>query len=565
MPTLNWIGKEKVINHHMDVPYRILEHSYGFDNGRQSDKETNSGNKIIHGDNLEALKSLLPEYEGRIKCIYIDPPYNTGNEGWVYNDNVNDPKIRKWLGKVVGKEAEDLSRHDKWLCMMYPRLKLLNKLLAEDGSILISIDDNEQSHLKLICDEIFGISNYVTSAVWQKSKRGDAKLVSVSHEYIVIYTKNKSKVIQSGLWRKKKEGSDQILIKYAELVETFNSDHNKISKELVKWFNSLDKDHPSKKLKHYRNSDDRGLYFPDNFAGPNDGRKSRPRYDIIHPKTKKPVKKPSTGWRWEEDRTILALKATPPLIHFGIDETIIPCRKSYLNEKSYEPLISVFYKDGRTASRIVDNLLHKNAFDFPKDSGILEEWIGAITKKNSIILDSFAGSGTTAHAVLNLNKRDGGNRKFILIEMEDYADKITAERVKRVMKGYGSDQKAVKGTGGSFDYYDLGKPLFLENEMLNEEVGLEKIREYVWYTETRQPYAENTNTEEHLLGTTSTTAYYFYYHKNKLTTLDESFMRTIKIKSEQYIIYADNCLITKDFMQKYHIIFKKIPRDITRF
>ena len=149
MPTLNWIGKEAVINHHNDVPFRTLDKKYTFGNDA-------SDNKIIHGDNLEALKALLSEYEGRIKCIYIDPPYNTGNENWVYNDNVNSPKIRKWLGQVVGKEAEDLTRHDKWLCMMYPRLKLLQKLLSDDGAIFISIDDNEQTNLKLMCDEIFG-------------------------------------------------------------------------------------------------------------------------------------------------------------------------------------------------------------------------------------------------------------------------------------------------------------------------------------------------------------------------------------------------------------------------
>lgn len=154
MPTLHWIGKEKVINHHQDVPYRVLENKYGFtaDKGEQTDP-VDCGNKIIHGDNLEALKSLLPEYEGKVKCIYIDPPYNTGNESWVYNDNVNHPKIKKWLGEVVGKDGEDLTRHDKWLCMMYPRLKLLHKLLADDGAIFISIDDNEQANLRLMCDE----------------------------------------------------------------------------------------------------------------------------------------------------------------------------------------------------------------------------------------------------------------------------------------------------------------------------------------------------------------------------------------------------------------------------
>ena len=154
MPTLNWMGKEKVVNHHRDVPYRILARIP--EKGVLDSRGSDCGNMIIHGDNLEALKSLLPEYEGKVDCIYIDPPYNTGNEGWVYNDNVNDPRIKKWLGQVVGKEGEDFSRHDKWLCMMYPRLQLLRKLLAPTGAIFISIDDNEYANLKIMCDEIFG-------------------------------------------------------------------------------------------------------------------------------------------------------------------------------------------------------------------------------------------------------------------------------------------------------------------------------------------------------------------------------------------------------------------------
>src|SRR5690606_572481 len=191
MPTLHWIGKEKVVNHHQDVPYKILEHRYFYASGKEQKVGKTSENKIIHGDNLEALKSLLPEYEGKIKCIYIDPPYNTGNEGWVYNDNVNHPKLKKWLGEVVGKESEDLSRHDKWLCMMYPRLKLLHKLLADDGAIFISIDDNEQANLKLLCDEIFGIGNFVTDLIWRSadSSNNDAKQFSVDFNHTLIYSK----------------------------------------------------------------------------------------------------------------------------------------------------------------------------------------------------------------------------------------------------------------------------------------------------------------------------------------------------------------------------------------
>ena len=191
MPTLEWTGKDKVMNHHQNVPFRVLERSYSFDAAGHHKEDNGSENMIIHGDNLEALKALLPRYEGRVKCIYIDPPYNTGNEGWCYNDNVNDPKMKKWLGEVVGKEGEDLSRHDKWLCMMYPRLKLLHKLLADDGAIFISIDDNEQANLKLACDEIFGRRCFISNISWQRtySTRNDSKGIVNEVENILAYSK----------------------------------------------------------------------------------------------------------------------------------------------------------------------------------------------------------------------------------------------------------------------------------------------------------------------------------------------------------------------------------------
>jgi adenine-specific DNA-methyltransferase len=191
MPTLTWVGKDKVVNHHHDVPFRILNKQYSFAANNHS-LINSTQNRIIQGDNLEALKSLLPEFEGKVKCIYIDPPYNTGNEGWVYNDNVNDPKMKKWLGQVVGKEGEDLSRHDKWLCMMYPRLKLLHKLLADDGVIFVSIDDNEQANLKLIMDEIWGAGNFLASIAWEKryTRSNNAKLFYSLKDTILVYRKS---------------------------------------------------------------------------------------------------------------------------------------------------------------------------------------------------------------------------------------------------------------------------------------------------------------------------------------------------------------------------------------
>ena len=214
---------------------------------------------------------------------------------------------------------------------------------------------------------------------------------------------------------------------------------------------------------------------------------------------------------------------------------------------------------------ILNDIFQGRNFDYPKTPTLIQYLINFNTENDSIILDSFAGSGTTAHAVLNLNKQDGGNRKFILIEMEDYANTITAERVKRVINGYGSTE----GTGGSFDYYELGKPLFVgdNKEFLNEEVDHEKIREYIWYSETRTPYVqpEPSLDTNYFLGKKEGTAYYFFYEKNRLTTLDYDLLATIKNKSDQYIIYADNCLLPQEFMMQYNIVFKKIPRDITRF
>ncbi len=186
MPTLNWIGKEAVIKHHKTVPFRLMEPVEALSCGK-----ADSGNLIVQGDNLHALKALLPRYAGQVKCIYIDPPYNTGNEAWVYNDNVNSPEIRKWLGEVVGKEGETLDRHDRWLCMMYPRLVLLKQFLQEDGAIFVSVDDNEVATLRLLMDEIFGRQNFIASVVWQKkqSPQSDAINLSDMHDYVIAYAK----------------------------------------------------------------------------------------------------------------------------------------------------------------------------------------------------------------------------------------------------------------------------------------------------------------------------------------------------------------------------------------
>ncbi len=548
MPTLNWIGKDKVVTHHQDVPFKILEHQFSFtaENG-ESKTQTNSGNKIIHGDNLEALKSLLPEYEGKIKCIYIDPPYNTGNESWVYNDNVNHPKIKKWLGEVVGKDGEDLTRHDKWLCMIYPRLKLLHKLLADDGAIFISIDDNEVSTLRLILNEIFGINNFVTTFIWERKKKPAflSRQVGSITEYVICFAKkyNQLDAFTSSNF-KTTEGK-----KYpfnnagnGETILTFPINSVKFSYKNKK---ILSQDMSGGNIKTELLND---LIIKNHFNSNVFQLKGEWRYS---------QKKLSQIVANNEEIVISKIPFRPNHVKKGGEQKKI---HNFLSYRTYK------IQTNEDASSEIQLIFNKKEFDFSKPKNLIEFLLEISTPKNSIILDSFAGSGTTAHAVLNLNKEDGGNRKFILIEMEDYANNITAERVRRVINGYGEDKKAVAGTGGSFDYYELGKPIFKEDQNLNEEIGEQKIRVYIYYTETKQHLTrQQTKEDKYLLDSYNQTAYYFYYEKDKLTTLSLDTLNIVKTKEEQYIIYADNCLIDAAYMLEKNIIFKKIPRDIKRF
>lgn len=523
MPTLNWIGKDAVVNHHHDVRFRTLDKKYTF-----GDTET-SGNMIIHGDNLEALKALLPQYEGNIKCIYIDPPYNTGNENWVYNDNVNSPKIKKWLGQVVGKEAEDLTRHDKWLCMMYPRLRLLQKLLSNDGVIFISIDDNEQANLKLICDEIFGAGNFVNNIIWEKkySPQNDAKYFSDNHDFILVYAKNKN------LWK-------------PGLLPRTN--------EMNSRYKNID-------------NDPRGPWKPSDCSV----KTYNSTYDfpIITPNGR--TVNPPQGRCWRFSKETYEQLLSENRIWFGSSGNNVPSIKRFLSEVKQGTTSMTIWKytevgHNQDAKQQIKDIFYdvKFPFDTPKPYMLIEKILHLATDKNSIILDSFAGSGTTAHAVLNMNKQDGGNRRFILVEMEDYAESITAERVRRVINGYGNGENAVEGTGGSFSYYELGEQLFNDDGNLNESVGVEKIRQYIWYSETRTPYHCSSNKSQYLLGNYNGTAYYFYYDPEQITTLSHDTLNIIVEKAETYVVYADQCVIDKEWLSVHNIIFKKIPRDINR-
>ena len=529
MPTLEWIGKNKVINHHQEVPFRVLERKYSFDENGQHNEDNGSENMIIRGDNLEALKALLPRYEGRVKCIYIDPPYNTGNEGWVYNDNVNDPKIKKWLGEVVGKEGEDLTRHDKWLCMMYPRLKLLQKLLADDGVIFISIDEIEHRYLELVMDEIFGSANRIDTFVWQNNYGGGAKsnYVVHLHEYVLCFAKNISTVGKIEL-----PPDDNILKYYKYKDEKF--DTRGPYRLLPLATTSMD-DRPN-------------LRYPLFYEG----------HEVW----------PAKQWFWSKERALEA-QANDELVFSEKNGKWTVNYKQYLNgadgtqrkSKPYSIITGIYTQAGTKA--IKEIMGSGKAFDFPKPPELIMYFIQMITGEDDIVLDSFAGSGTTAHAVLNMNKADGGHRKFILVEMMDYADSITAERVKRVIRGYGEGKNAVEGTGGNFSFYDLGEPL-LVGDCLNEAVAPEKIREYIWFMETKQPYAPPSGGNPYYLGQHNSTGYYFYYEPQRVTALDYAFLSTITEKADGTVIYADRCSISEDKLAKMGVTFKKIPRDISR-
>ncbi len=536
---------------------------------------------IIHGDNLEALKALLPEYENRVDCIYIDPPYNTGNEGWVYNDNVNDPHIRKWLGAVVGKEAEDLTRHDKWLCMMYPRLVLLQKLLSPTGAIFISIDDNEQANLKLICDEIFGAGNFVGVWFWYRSATPPnlSYKIKKNLEYILCYEKVKNNSKYRGL--RKISKSDDPLTKPQNTFKILSFAPKTIT------------------FKRKQGVIETGVYGTEKF--PNELLNDL----TIENHTNLNTVSFKNRFIWTQSKLEEEL----------LKQTRINCSDSLVlsyKKNEYDPEVPPNLVDDtcgvlttEESGKELESIFNqKKVFDFPKPHSLIEYLISFLGNPNALILDSFAGSGTTAHAVLNLNKQDGGHRRFILVEMCDYAETITAERVRRVINGYGEGNKTVAGTGGSFAFYELGDTIYNpQTGLLNDHADTEQIRRYIWYSETNTPYhspkdctddgaagdadalvrgrfgtnrmtmqccgddaSRVVSTHPYLLGRKDGTNYYFYYKRGEDTVLDRAFLNTFTPadQAEQYIIYADCCRLSRDFMLTHHITFKQIPRDIKK-
>ena len=555
MPTLEWIGKSKVINHHQDVPFRVLERKYSFDENGQHEADNGSENMIIRGDNLEALKALLPRYEGRVKCIYIDPPYNTAkssekNKAWVYSDNVDDPRIKRWLNETVGDEGEDLTRHDKWLCMMYPRLKLLYKLLAQDGIIFISIDDNESHNLRFICDEIFGRKSFIAQIVWRSDGNFDNQAkIKNCHEYIICYIKNPDLVgLPNGIDPNVTEGSK---IFRSEVRNTLvkNGPKNPMSKVLLP--------------KGFPCTVDELVIEKRNNAFPYYYQKA-----IISKGVLQNDVEVESGWSSKNILINFINNGFQPVLDTKGQSTVFEITKTGAIEMvkkrtSISHVLSVISNLGSTQNMSSELATMGIKFDFPKPTALIQYLLGFYCEEDSIVLDSFAGSGTTAHAVLNMNKADGGNRQFIIVEMMDYAEDITAKRAKCVIKGYGEGKNAVEGTGGNFSFYDLGEPLLM-GDCLNEAVAPEKIREYIWFMETKQPYAPPSGGNPYYLGKHSSTGYYFYYEPQRVTVLDYAFLSTITEKADGTVIYADRCAISEDKLAKMGVTFKKIPRDISR-
>lgn len=642
MPALEWMGKDKVVGYHRQVPYRVLNRIPG--KGVLAADGTDQGNKVIHGDNLEALKSLLPEYEGKVDCIYIDPPYNTGNEGWVYNDNVNDPRIRRWLGEVVGKEGEDFSRHDKWLCMMYPRLQMLRLLLSNTGVIFISIDDNEEAVLKCVCDEIFGRSCFVSNIAWQRtySTRNDSKGIVNEVEHILVYSRYPD-------WNPNK------LERTAEMNAKYGNPDGDVS-----------------------------AWRTDNAFAPGAATHQGMVYVIQHPFTGE-LLYPANGscWRYQQDVMLdimngwcpyelrnlhdeekrahvcgVAVKdVRPDVPAIMLKDTLEESRKAAAIVLERGPWPRFFFtKNGQggiarktyldnVGGRLVTNLWPyaevghtdeaskeikamfegRAAFDTPKPTRLIRRIIDIATSKDSIVLDSFAGSGTTAQAVLEANKADGGHRRFVLVEMCDYADGITAERARKIIYGFKTSAKftrtvyekkltasnlknaakyldeaktarqqaidageydkvgnpklidntltvtgetgkgeTVPGIDSGFSYYELGPVLFEPDGMLNPDVPREELFRYVWYTETKAEYKDLTGEHPYLLGELANTVYYLAYDGDDESVLGYDLLRTLPRRGSTTVIYADRCVLPQDRLDALNIVFKQIPRQIAK-
>jgi adenine-specific DNA-methyltransferase len=560
MPTLQFKGKTFVQNHHLAVKYHQLVPNKELS---LTDKISLHDNLIIQGDNLKALKALLPTYAGKIKCIYIDPPYNTGNEGWVYNDNVNSPMIKEWLGKTVDKD--DLTKHDKWLCMMVPRLKLLKELMRSDGAIFISIDDNELANLTAICNEIFGESNFIATLPRITKKAGKTTgSIAKNNDYVLVY-----------------KGYDNLELE-ANAVDLDDYDEeDEFVEERGKYKLSQTLDYGSIQ---YSSSLDYEIKLGNDIFRPG----SVSKKEMFERIERNP--KSDFCWRWSKD-----------LFDFGLKNEFVVVKESKNGKRIYTKTYAnaTIKKNGNgyfveivertkkvTTLEFIDNqysndnsrkeiesLFGNKEFEYSKPSSLVKKIAFLATDKDSIILDSFAGSGTTAHAVLDLNNENGGNRKFILVEQEDYANTITAERVRKVIKGVKSAKNGNNktGLGGSFSYFELGPTIEMESILQGKNLpSYKEFARYIFYTATGEDFNEmKINEKTGFIGETKNYELYMFYKpdvewlKRNALTLD-GVKAMPKFKGKQRLVFAPAKYVDDYTCLENRIDFCQLPYEIYR-
>ncbi|MDD5462588.1 MAG: site-specific DNA-methyltransferase [Methylococcales bacterium] len=536
MPTLDFKGKQYIYSHHHSVPFRELLINSKKSLPVSGKKPSLDDNLIIHGDNLHALKALMPQYAGKIKCIYIDPPYNTGNEGWCYNDNVNSQLMKDWLKKNANPvDKEDMERHDKWLCMIYPRLKLLHELLADDGVIFISIDDNEVHHLRAVMDEIWGEGNWLGTIVWKKKTNGNnVGDIPPVHDYIICYCKQKDFMGLLGI--------------------------------------KITEDYIEKKFSNPDN-DPRGPWDTMDLSANHEG----PHFPIINQKTGKTYY-PAEGRYWVFNEKEVENRIKDGRIIFGKTGKAGPVQKVFLKEKKLRKKAeSLWDKHGLNSDGMEELGLilgKKKLFDHPKPSVLLKNLLDIATEGADIILDSFSGTGTTAQAVLDLNKEDGGNRKFILVEMEDYADSITAERVRRVIKGVpaAKDEKLKAGLGGSFTFCELGKEISIEKIIKGESLpDYGALASYVFYTATGKSLdGEAKEKLDYFVGGTDLYEVYLIYKPDiAFLRSNDSALNDIKLKAisarnskKEKLVFATAKYMGQKELSAQNITFCQLPYAI---
>ncbi len=556
MPTLDFKGKQFIYAHHLTVPFRTLEidaeKSYTSENPPSLDD-----NLIIHGDNLHALKALLPLYAGKIKCIYIDPPYNTGNENWIYNDNVNSPMMQAWFEKNSPIDVEDLERHDKWLCMMWPRLHLLQELLSDDGIIFISIDDNEQHRLRMLMDDIFGAENFVAVITVRSNPGGrDYGGIARTHDYVVVYRKT----LESEL--------NPILVEVESSLPLIDKDGRFQVREL------------RNRNTKFNNFNRPNLYYPI-YVKPNEPDENNLHqisldriegWVEVFPLESRGIK---TVWRWQPktvlqniNRNVMGKKKRD-----GNFQIVEKYRKDTKRERSM--LIDKDYRNERGTLTLKIIFDGESPFEYPKSDILIKRLVELGTDRNGIILDSFAGSGTTAHAVLALNKEDGGNRKFILVECEDYADNITAERVRHVIDGVenAKDENLQKGLGGSFTYCTLGDTIDAEGMLTGDSLPTyETLANYVAYAATGSKLEVKAQQKNYCFGETKDIRFYLIYEptldflESNESALDvkraEQIAKECKAIGKKAYVYASHKFMSQKELTPMGITFCQLPYSI---